>query len=498
MQADIPALDTAADSALFPFPRPLTQSVDVARVGVFVSRAGIASRAPVTATLAAEDLDAYDQQLEVRYPADAADSVAHLRLHRAQQWWAQLRVLHGAAVTGHHRLPLAMVAFRAHDEMAARQIIDTRVAELSTQPVEQALTLVSAVVLWADATQDHNRLVQHLPVANVYLTRLLALSLNGIRLHLDSLAIQAQQWFAVRTVWRATTQLSDDEVMRALDTLLAFTAHLPHDARVSVLSNDMPYWYIAAAVMKQPNGRAQFDSLNARLFQLATWRAHEWPLAQSAAERARSNAEVRRTIQQRVQAFTQIGQLAPAIVAHAWLNTADSLYVAAPVTHTLADGIIRVVAVGDRDDHYGRLPLLEYVQRASPTGVQVVYVTETRGYGGTDLLTPAEEVQWLQSYYAVTRHVTFPIAVWAGAKQPQEAPLPVSTFPFQRYVPEHSPMFARYAFLPSAGLCVIVDGHGRIRGYASLQRRADVTRLMQRLTTLRAEDPSVPTVESHD
>lgn len=208
-----------------------------------------------------------------------------------------------------------------------------------------------------------------------------------------------------------------------------------------------------------------------------------------------------------------LGHAVPSLVAHAWLNTADSLYAATPRSHALNDGTIRAIMFGDRTTE--EVSALERVQHDVPAGVQVVFVTETMGYVGPDLLTPGEEVAWLRDYYERVRHLTIPIAIWAGEKIEQDVEAPagvaivtghgaqvtasvsgdgVITPPstvnqpvgrIKRQRPSPSPLPAAYASFLHDSAVIIVDGNGHAWGYQPLTSYAQAQRLVRRLTALR-------------
>jgi hypothetical protein len=138
------------------------------------------------------------------------------------------------------------------------------------------------------------------------------------------------------------------------------------------------------------------------------------------------------------------------------------------------------------------------------------------------LLSPAEEVAWLDRFYRERQHATFAVAVWAGAKAPQEPVAEASikilntsgapvqgtlvvgdghngmramqpamvTLHYQRYLPAPSPVPDTYRVTTRRNELVLVDGHGMIRDYQALGTRAQEAKLIQRLTTLRAESSS--------
>jgi len=212
------------------------------------------------------------------------------------------------------------------------------------------------------------------------------------------------------------------------------------------------------------------------------------------------------------------------VTAHAWLNTADSSYGVTPRVHAFNDGIVRVLALGHADDS-ALLFALDRVQRHAPHGVQVVFVTQTLGHVGSDLLSPADEVAWMRTLYIERRHATFAIAVWAGAKVAQESRSSSPAFQirtvsgtlaqgtlvvgdghhgvrdvqpesvvvqYQRYLPSPSPMPAAYRLILRNSDLVFLDGQGRIRGYQRLRTRTDESGAIQRLTALRTESPLLP------
>jgi len=283
------------------------------------------------------------------------------------------------------------------------------------------------------------------------------------------------------------------------------------------LVDGFPYRAIADLVIQQPNGRIRLDSLNARLLALISRRANEWEPGVTAEARARTQATERRALDDSFASFESYGHEAPSILAHAWINTPDSTYAPTPRAHQLDDGVVRVIAFGSLDAPF--TAALDRIQRSVPANVQMLLVAETTGHpdgeqSGFELLSPADEVAWRRTYAEEHRHLRYPIALWAGAKQPQEPAVgPIArlspgegvsdtlvvgdghfgihaTVPttvvmgYQRYLPTPSPVPSSYRLLMRQCDVMIVGGQGRVLGYQYLRTRADEAALLRRLVRL--------------
>lgn len=445
-----------------PVARPLAHPPAVAQVGVLPSAPEAAADhgcctvegawvSMVTASVAEQDLRAYDRQLQSAFPGrdidDPRDSLYQARVARADAWIARLTDSHDRPVSGPQLLALAMVAFRAERDTLVRHFIELRLAQVAALPAEQSLVLATVVAMLTDIGQRPARLASNFPVAESYASRLAALPATGYTTRTDSLDVYERQVGAIDDLLAAAERFRDSALLLGLANRL-----IPH-------------------------------------------------------LRAPQQARVRQEVEATLVGLRQIGHLVPPVTAHAWLGTPDSLYAPSPRIHPFDDGIVRLIAFGRRIDEI--VPILDRIQRQVPSGVQVVFVTETEGAGGPDLLSPADEVTWLRQYYAKTRNVHFVIAVWAGDKVPQEPPIPpaivrvpsarhasadtsmnrsaLDTIPvvYQRALPTRSPVPARYRLLTMHAECVLVDGHGVVRGYSTLFSARDETDVIQRLIALR-------------
>lgn len=526
VESRVPAgtlVDSVDDAVRLPLPvsRPLGYPPAVSAVGQISAADSIVANIPITAALAVHDLRTYAGQLDTRYPISAirfpVDSLHPQYVARADAWVARLGRLRGPGVEGRQRIAMAMVAFQAERDTLAKQFLDERLAELAADPAERSLTLASAVELFADPTQEENRLARNLPVAMTYAGQLTELPASGYRTRSDSTNVRARTWMTIVTLVTAVSVLRDSAVLVAqADRLLRLVSksHMSYDARMDFVRWQFPYEAVATVLARGPGGQARVDTLNAQLLRIARRADTEWSDDIGVADRTAMRAGEEQDTRKAFRAFAMLGQPAPAVVAHAWLNTADSSYGATPRAHSLADGIIRVLVFGRKEDE--RLAMLDLIQRQFRDSVQVVFVTETEGHAGPDLVTPAEEVAWLHGLYVDAQRVSFPIAIWAGAKVTHEPP--VTTSPpsagtivvsdgrggvrtvspgvppmvrYQRFLPSPSPVPDAYrAVLDRGYSCVIVDGHGIIRGYERGRTAAQLRRLLTTLHSLRGVESS--------
>lgn len=509
-QAQPPQRDSGEATLPLPLLRPLGDVPPVAETGRFLTSTGGMVVAEATAALAVQDVSTYEQQLATLFPLSAdyypGDSLRRLGVLRAQDWLNRINNPHNANAHGRQLVALAMVAWRAEQDSLAKALIDARLAELTNRPAEQSTTLAAAIVLFGDTTQDRARLARNVSVVDAYFKRLLALPARGYASRNDSEAVAQRRWRAMSARLHVADALGDPDLLLAqLEPFLTMASALTYDDRMALIGDGFPYVAVASALVRTANGRSRLDSLKTWLLQLTRRRDDEWPARIPVANRPAIAAREAHEMLEHFVPFDMLGQPAPPVLAHAWLNTRDSTYLATPRSHPFNDGMIRVLAFGPRSD--STLPVLDRIQRHFPAGVQVVFVTETEGHGGPDLLSPADEVAWLTQFYRHVRHVTIPIAVWAGQKAPQEAalpPVPVGQpaagrstdspgttsasdqviVNFQRYLPVPSPTRSAYRLLTHEGEWVIIDGTGAIRGYQLVKTRAQEAVLVRRLSAL--------------
>jgi len=182
-----------------------------------------------------------------------------------------------------------------------------------------------------------------------------------------------------------------------------------------------------------------------------------------------------------------IGQAAPPVLGHAWLNTSDSAYRTPPITHSFGDGVVRVVAFGEIQRTHHMISVLDNVQQWFPHRVEAVFVTHTVGHAGPDLVSPADETVWMAAYVKGVRHLTLPIAIWAGDKQKVPA-LVEAEF---GVVPVNSPNELT-AYRDRGDPFVVIDGHGIIRATLDVQNRRQEEQLRRRLAAMLASATPTP------
>jgi len=452
-----------------PKPRIIDQPPDVSQVGMMWTVDGHAQSVPVTALLAVTDLQMYDYELATMFPGSAeyypADSIRTLTHARAAAWVTRLRMLPSSVLHGRQLVDFASVALRAEQDTLARELIERRLHELSSDragAAERAFMLASAVVLFVDLAQDSARLSRNSSIAAEYAAQLWMLPSAGYATMSDSTDVLYRQLDAARAMLGSMCRVrGPKEVWLATSKMLAFINRLGVQERGDALY-DFPYRMVATALMGSRYRKTAVDSLNAQLLA---------PLASS--KNVTNAADVEQALRSRFAWIAMLGRPAPSVQAHAWINTPDSVYQDTPRTHTFADGVVYLLAFNDNDT--GMLPMLERLHRALPPNVHVLLVTHTDGFIGPDIATPAAEVAWLANYYRTKRHFTVPIAVWAG---PRISGAYGSSYPME------SPINHAYHVQFMRGLCVVVDGKGIVREYVNLRSRDDEKRIIQHVETL--------------
>jgi hypothetical protein len=470
-------------SSQLPVQRLLQSPPAVGDVANFSTVTGGKHALPLTATLAVSDLRMYDAQLGSLFPPSASyypmDSLRALKVARSQTWLARLRLMHGAGVEGRQLVDFAEVAARAGDDTLARRLIDKRLAELPTGragTIARSIALGAAIVLFADDETDSARIARNLPIADVYAAQLSALPAGGYATRSDSVNVLYRQFYAQLQLVQAADALQmPARVVLSAEAVLPFLARLGLGERLNALEMQYPYLEVATALTSQANGRARLDSLNARLLALVAPNVRDVAMGQDPVRLAQDIAVWEGRVRDRFASFDLLGNRAPPITAHAWLNTPDSAYAEAPRVHSFADGIVRVLGFGNIESNF--FPAFDRIQRRFPERVQCIVVTQTEGHVGPDIATPSGEVAWLSSYYLGKRQLATAIAVWAGPKLPGD---------YGSVQPQRSPNAGPY-HVGSLNGFVIIDGAGIVRAYHLLDRREQETRLARRLSSLVTE-----------
>jgi len=178
-----------------------------------------------------------------------------------------------------------------------------------------------------------------------------------------------------------------------------------------------------------------------------------------------------------VMLIQTLGRPAPALIATQWFNqpTPTMRSDAAPNARVkpLNDGIVRLIGFGHFGCMYCQMAMKEWqqFQHDLPTGTELLFVEQSEGYWGGELIEPEEEAERLRHYYVERKRYTFPIAVWAGPK--------VANTEGGR-VPIGCPTIQQFGFqgLPSF---VVIDGNGILR-YRSEWSPRELLRVLIQLT----------------
>jgi len=464
-----------------PVLRPIGQPPGVAEAGIELRSDGRRAQSSRLALFALTDLQLYTTQLETLFPRSAdyypADSLRQVKVQRAKAWVTRLREAERRReVVGSQRLDFALVAVRAEEDSVAHRLIDTRLAEVPAGrdgALQRSEALVAAVMALTDTTLDSARIVRALPRAEQYAERLWSIPASGFTTRTDSTDVLHRKVQVAMTLLVAAATVSDAERLARYTTQsFRFIDQLAFRERREALQ-EYPYALLATAFMTQPNSHAQLDSLEHRMASRFEVRAGEASSPEEYAVLTSNAAAALRHFRELSAWIGQIGHPAPPITAHVWFNTPDSVYAPNARAHSLADGVVRVLVFGSAQSDV--LPVLERLQHHFPSGAQVVFVTQINGYVGLDLKTPSEEVAWLAQYYRVVRHVTVPVALWAGNK---------ITNDYGWSMPIAAPTDVTYHTGVLAGKCVLVDGRGIVRRYLDLDSRDDEARIIRVVQTL--------------
>jgi len=445
---------------------------------------------PVSAATAVVDIRSYIEQLESVFPPSAlyypADSIRRLKVARATAWVQRLQAS-STHMTGRELLAFADVAIQAEQDTIAQRAFDQRLHELAdgrpvdpgmrSATVERSLTLMDAVMAFSDPTYDPARLVRDRPIARAYLKQLQALPDQGYTIRNDSTVVADRKMVVVidPIMKYAYLAVDGDSLMTSmlleyLDTGLTLLSHKSGADRTGSLTNAIPWSAVSLAVLHLPNGRARLAAIRARIDSLVTFRPGEFAEL-SPERRAAKQAYVRQMIADRFAFAERIVNPLPSITAHVWLNTPDSVYDSVPRTHPFDDGRIHVMILGKPSAP--RLTRLDRIQRKFAGKVQMLYVMETEGYTGPDVVDGPTEAAWLATYFRDVRHLTIPIAIWVGKKVRGEngTSMPIPSPSMQAY--------KETGLTDLQSFAIIIDGRGRLIAYRSLEDSIDEMRLVE-------------------
>lgn len=481
--------------------RILGQPPAVPQVGVVPRVDGGSALLAPTGALGVVDLNAYRRQLRSVFPESQdrypMDSIVDVQQRRATAWMSRLLSVPAAeqahAIGGWERVPLAELAALAGNDSAARRIFDARIAELASDPAQQSYALYELVATLADPTQDSARLARNVAIAEQYLKPLHALPVSGYKTRNDSTSVLERQWRSEDTLIVAYGVLGDSaHVVAHAKRALSYVPALGVSERQFPLNTT--YGQVVRAFAQTPEGRTQLAAFSTPLLAMAHRASTEIPATATENQR-RYAANIEPQLQSEVREVAAwlalLNTPAPAIKANLWLNKTDSLYGPQPRTVSFADGQVHVIAFGDVQSNARMYPL-NRVHEAFPHGVETIFITSTSGSVGPDILEPADEVAWMRQYYKGARHLSTPIAIWAGGKV-QTGFVPEGHYPVFSPVeePNTNPYHARWLGLLGE-TCVIIDKRGIIRFYQNMATRAQEVVLHNRIQMLLNESTSGP------
>jgi hypothetical protein len=460
--------------------RPVAESPAVAMTGVEVRPDGSTAAVPATPVFALSDLAIIDENVSTVFSLSGpavypAESLAANRATRARAW------LERVPASGHG--VLMDLVFRAELQAAAGDDAGAErtyaAALASASPGRRSYVLESAVTAFVAGERDDSALGRRLVIAERHVAEVMALPKGGYASAYDSSLLVHRVYGSAVTVLAASARLGDTARVRvhlghALTVLRQFTGV----ERAGFFRADFPYEMVATVMLGQPHARAALDSLTGRVLRIVALTPSEL-LALAPDERARVSEGVRNEVLARIARAAPLGRRAPPILAHAWINTPDSLYQPVPRAHPFDDGVIRVLYFPRdwwRDGAYWAFPVLTRLHDAIAPWGQVVIVTHANGNVGTDLAEAPDEVAWLRGLYGGMAHVTPVVAQWAAPKEPApfDGRLPVRPLRDPVYEDPHYPV-------------LVIDGHGIVRGLAGVESRRDEDALRLALVYLHDE-----------
>jgi len=194
-----------------------------------------------------------------------------------------------------------------------------------------------------------------------------------------------------------------------------------------------------------------------------------------------------------------LGRPAPTLIATHWFNqptpTAPSDAAPGARIKPLNDGVVRIIGFGYFGCMGCQLLMKEWerFQHKLPAGAQLLFYERSSGFWGGDLVEPDEEATHLRHYYVERKHYTYPIVVWAGAKEANDE---------GGRTPKFSPTMQAYGFYGGPHV-VVVDGNGILRyrrdGAGQPELLGVVTQLLrEHQHTKMSSTPSSATVGSSD
>jgi len=385
-----------------------------------------------------------------------------VRLH-SQAWLGTLRT---KTQRGLQLDAMGSLFVHAGDDAIAQQQFAARLATPKLSTTDQAYTLLIAARAFS---ADENNLVR-LAVAQKYVDALDTLSDT---MHLAQ--YRAHEAMVHAYYLRRDTSATIHEIEKLYNVFPS----IPFLYRLALYRHYLCLGSYIDMMMLQPRGKQRIDSVMAYLRTIGT--PSQALVAQSPLFRY-YGAEMVGIIDQYKPGLDLLGTRPAGVIATHWYGMPVPKTVSSATngarTLTLNDGVIRVVELGTLNCPHclGALPVLKRLRAAAPKEVQFLYVTQTLGSWGADLLPPDREAEMLRHYYLDKYQLGVPLAVWAGPKVLQDD---------GGMIPTASPN--TITFTPGTPTFVILDGHGVIRHFGPPGDPKGEATVLKKLRALVAE-----------
>ena len=380
------------------------------------------------------------------------DSIEPAIKDKTHAWITQLQA---APAKGIQLDPTGELYVADGQDALAKQQFAERLATKGLSTDDRAYTLLLAARVFA-----HPENPERIKAALGYMAQLDAMPVSVVAFKFKGRVALGEAYYVTGDGPAVATQLTK---------ALAMTPQIPFARRKPIFVNS-PITMLADVLSGDPSGHARIDSIGKALLPYAT--ATPEQVAQDSTYFWYSHfftEEFKGTL----ELTAHLGQQAPVITAMHWYNTdaPNVVSTAAPGAHAknLGDGVIRLMEFGEYSCYPCRmaLPGMERIRKASPSNVQVWYVTQTEGAWGATAYAPDDEAQHLQHYYVERKHYGMPIALWSGPKD--------STADYG-YVPRENPSAKAYP-IQATPTFIVVDGKGIVR-HISIGYSRDVEKLL--------------------
>jgi len=351
--------------------------------------------------------------------------------------------LQGTAQRGLQIDAMGVIAVRAGDDAAAQQQFAARLATPGLSIGDRAYTAYLAVKTFVRDPANTARL----EIARTYVTML------------DTIPLTPE------AMWYRFTGHRDLAVSyyARRDSAVVVREILAADAVIPSIPFHQRYWparragllIFAEMVSSQPNAKARVDSL--KKFLTAAFTAPP-ALAAQDSEYVWMSQGYLGWINEDTHQLDLLGKKGAVIVGTYWYGmpapAADNPVAPGAKNFAVDDGHIRVIEFGERScaPCMGALPALRRVHAAAPPEVQFLYVTETEGSWGADLVEAPVEVEHLRNLFLTKEKLNMPLAIWAGPKQRGSD---------NTFVPMGSPNY--FTYISATPTLVVTDGHGIVR-----------------------------------